>query len=552
MLHASLAGQLPDFDLPQIISLLEYSRMSGHLKIMTPDQRGLLQFDDGRVNYAEGGGATGELAAYLMLSWTEGNFIFTRGTGGRPSQPIRSNQSLVLEAMRLMDECRKTDGAFAASETVAWPSEDVHAQLILSHLDRPAHVDQIAAACSLTALEVYYHLDRLERAGAVARRQRGASDILPITRTAPRGEQPARILVVDDSPLMQKVLRVLYESDPLLTVVGTAANGWEALDLLPRLKPDLVSLDLYMPGLDGLSTLRHIMLGHPTPTVIVTSANPEALDLTFESILRFGAIDFITKPSRSRGDLAGQTASILQRARKAARVNLRGLRMVQPPAPEPAVRAERGHCRGVLVASSGTGGCLSYLQFLPSLPPDLPYAVVGGLPFSDEFLRAFVTYLRKIAPFDIEVAEPGTQMQSGVCYLVGLDHEVRLLDGPFGPVLDIREATGPPKLTPLMMDVARLFGPRSVGLVLSGEGEEALPGIAVIHAEGGITLAQLPASCVDPEQPERAIDAGVVDRVVLPSHISGSLTELLMTRHRRATSEAVEEDVVSLWPERRG
>lgn len=540
MIYPSLAGQLRDFELPQVISILEYSRMTGTLRITGPDGRGSLVFEEGAMVGAEAGTARGELAVVLLLSWTEGSFSFTRGGSTSERQPLRSNQSMVLEAARLLDESRSGQATFAPTQRPGAEELKNGTRRVFASLSGPASVIQVAASCGLTPLEAYFHLEELERLGAVSRCE-GA---------APAGEKRTRILVVDDSPLMQKVLARLYESDPSLVVAGTASNGSEALDKLRELKPDLVSLDLYMPVMDGVTTLKHIMLSQPTPTVVVTAANPEALDLTFESILRFGAIDFITKPSKSRGDLAGQTASILRRAKKAARANLRGLRMVQPPPPVSNDHAGRGPCHGVIVATAGTGGCLSYLQFLTSLPHDLPFAVVGFLPLTDEFLRAFVSYVGSCAPFDVELAADGAPLEGGVCYLASPETTVRLVPGVRGPLLSVvhgSEGT----VSPAMADAADLFGPRAAGLVLSGEGDEALAGLAAIRAASGITLAQLPASCVDPEQPERAIAARLVDRVVLPSHISGSLSQLLMTRQRESAAVAAhEEEVVSAWPER--
>jgi two-component system chemotaxis response regulator CheB len=403
---------------------------------------------------------------------------------------------------------------------------------------------QLADASDLSRLEAYYHLELLEEQGLVKKVDLSA-DTLPVTTDA-----RLRVLIIDDSNLMQKALTRLYESDPGISVVGTAANGQEGLAALARLKPDVVSLDLYMPVMDGVTALKHIMLSQPTPTVVVTAANPEALDLTFESILRFGAIDFITKPSRSRGNIEAQTASILTRLKKAAKVNLRGLRMVQPPPAKPGEKASRGRCQGVIIAAAGTGACLSYMQVLTSLPADLPLAVIGALPFPDDFLRAFVSFLRESATFSVETAEDGKPLESGVCYLAGMEQNVRIVPSDSGPILTVVPKSGFLSVSTLMASAARIFSHRSVGLVLSGGGDDVIEGLAAIRAAGGITLAQLPASCVDPEQPELAIQSGLVDRTVLPNHLSGSLSQLLMSRLMKSTSETTNvEEMVKTCPE---
>ncbi len=526
-----LAGQMPDFDIPQIVSMLEYGRMSGCLRVVTPQGRGLLFFNNGQLVTAETGDIRGELAAMVILNWQEGSFGFLKSLPLDHLPDItRSNQSLLLEAMRIIDESRACHSVFHGLRAAREGTVCEGARKVLSLLTRPMGLKQIACVAGITPLEVFYHIERLEEAGLV-RRIDPCAETLPVA-----SDERIRVLIIDDSSLMQKALARLYETDPGIAVAGTAANGQEGLEMLSRLKPDVVSLDLYMPVMDGVTTLKHIMLSQPTPTVVVTSASPEALDLTFESILRFGAIDFITKPSRSRGDIDEQTQSILTRIRKAAHVNLRGLRMVQPPAESPRERAQRGPCQGLIVASAGTGGCLSYMQLLTSLPSDLPFALVGILPFPADFLRALVSYLDKSATFTVEVAEDGKSLESGVCYLAGYGQMIQIIPSEDGPVLSILPHTGFRSVSMLMAGAARVFGSRSVGLVLSGSGDEVIDGLGAIRAEGGVTLAQLPASCVDPEQPELAIASGLVDRTVLPNHISGSLSQLLMSRSMKAAS----------------
>jgi two-component system chemotaxis response regulator CheB len=548
--QASLAGQLRDFEVPQVVSLLEYARMTGTLEIAAPAGAGRLFFQQGQLAGAEAGEERGELAAYVLVSRSEGVFKFTREAVVEPQEPMRSNQSLVLEAARLLDESSNSSVSFARVVSGAPDQVRNGTRRVFRALDGTSSVGAVASALGCSPLEALYHLEKLERLGAVARCSGPEAPTGGAFAVATGTGRRIRVLVVDDSALMQKVLVRLYESDPGFEVVGTAANGTEALELLVSLRPDLVSLDLFMPVMDGPATLKRIMMTQPTPTVVVTSASPEALELTFESILRYGAIDFITKPSRSRGDLDEQTRLILSRARKAARADLRGLRMVQPPVEPPRVRAGRVPCQGVVVAAAGTGGGLSMMQLLTGLPADLPCAVIGTLPLPDDFLGAFVSFMRKSAPFDVEVAEDGARVQGGVCYLGGSDRDVRLVQNPTGVSLSVT-APGPfSSVGPLMMDAARFYGSRSAAIVLSGEGDGALVGLATIRAEGGITLAQLPTTCVDPEQSERAIAAGLVDRVVLASHLSGSLSQLHLSRSRQGVTKTPPEEVCAPWPER--
>jgi chemotaxis response regulator CheB len=190
------------------------------------------------------------------------------------------------------------------------------------------------------------------------------------------------------------------------------------------------------------------------------------------------------------------------------------------------------------------------MQLLTGLPADLPCAIVGFVPLPDEFLGAFVSFMRKTAPFDVELAEDGALIQGGVCYVAGSDRDVRLVGEESHARLSVAPSGPLSSSGAVMMDAARLFGSRSAAIVLSGEGDGALVGLATIRAEGGITLAQLPTTCVDPEQSEKAIAAGLVDRVVLASHLSGSLSQLHLSRSRHGASKASPEEVAEPWLER--
>ncbi len=536
----SLSGQLADFDLPQIISVLEVGRVSGRLQANSPEGDGALFFFQGEIVAAEAGLFSGELAAFLVLSWNIGTFDFSRDTIERDRQIHRSNQGLCLEGMRLID-VSISDGAIYSPLAGTGVNRLADEQeRVLAATDGKSNLKQIAAACGWPELAVCYFLEQLERAEVVTRQAPGT----PVETV----EEPRlRVLLVDDSKLMQKVLRRAYESDPGIKVVGVAENGEQALRMLHELKPDVVSLDLYMPVMDGVTALKRIMLSQPTPTVIVTSANPEDLDLTFESILRFGAIDFITKPTKSRGALDMQTGNMVERLYKAARVNLRGLRMVQPPPAAARKHAFRGECRGLIAAIAGTGGCLSFMQLVTALPTDLPFAMVGVLRFPESFLKAFVAYLNKCAPFDVQLANDGAPVLGGMCYLASEANYVRLEESAQGPVLRVKPRRDEVGLSDLFLDVGRIFKERGVGLILSGNREESLSGLASIRATNGITMAQLPESCVDPELPQRAIELELIDRVVLLPQISNDLSQTLMTRLRRAESGAESPERAKLW-----
>ena len=545
-MHPTLAGQLADFDLAQLIMVLEAAQTTGVLEITSPYGKGYVGFEMGQIVLAEAGTVHGGLAAYYMLSWDEREFSFAKGSEIGKRNTERSSQGLCLEAMRLIDESRDDRITFNRLDGVDPEKLTPAGRRIISLLGKSGVTGSVSKAGGLSRLEAYYHLEELERFGAVSRADPANQQDSPVAPQREKDKQ-IRVLVVDDSLFMQKVLKRTYKLAPDILVVGTASNGKEALELLPKLKPDLISLDLYMPVMDGVTTLKRIMLSQPTPTVVVTSARAEDLEKGFEAILRFGAIDFITKPSQMHGSMDEQAENIVSRLRKAARVNLRGIRMYHPPV-RARQQAVRGKAQGAIIALGGTGGCLSYMQFLTSLPIDLPFAVIGLLRFPESFLRAFVSYLKTCATFDVELASDGAPIESGVCYLAGAGEPPRIEETASGPILRVDELQYADH-SGLFMGAAATFGEKAIGLLLSGEGEEGFPGIAAIKEAGGITLAQLPDSCVDPEQTQRAIERGLIDRVVRLSHISNDLSQIMMTRLRQSIARPVQAaESEAPWP----
>ena len=183
--------------------------------------------------------------------------------------------------------------------------------------------------------------------------------------------EPLRILVVDDSRMIRRAICDIIGSDKNKKVVGEAANGKEALDLLDELHPDVITLDINMPVMDGLTTLKHIMIRRPTPTVMISALTQEGASETFDS-LKYGAIDFLPKPSKVRGgDLKSQQAEILRKIDLAASVQIKSVRYLRRPAmDEKQVVADKGEYRCMVAFGASEGGYGALLNVIPRLQPD--------------------------------------------------------------------------------------------------------------------------------------------------------------------------------------
>jgi two-component system, chemotaxis family, protein-glutamate methylesterase/glutaminase len=534
-----LSGRLEDFLLPQVIALLESVQASGHLETSCAGGGGQIDFRHGQIVGAQLGGLSGEVAAFSILSWSSGEFRFRRNGAEPAGNMSRSNQALCLEAMRLLDESKNPGLRFAqAAEAAPRSLTEPLPRVLLAIQSGSGLIKDIAETCRMSTLEAYYYAERLEELRTVRR----LADGQPSSAETDAAADSVRVLVVDDSELMRRTLTRLFESDPGFRVVGAAASGQEALDMLPVLRPDVITLDLHMPEMDGVMTLKRIMLTDPTPTVIMTASSPDALDQAFETILRFGAIDFITKPSRSRGEMEEQVRYILRRLRNAARVNLRGIRLFQPRPSPASLRARPGDGRALVLAVGGTGACLSFMQLLSDLPADLPFGVLGLLPFPDEFLRAFVAYMYKYSAFEPRVAADGAQLMSGVCYLTSRTQPWRIVREGGRAVLRDTGARGLCDPNLLLYDASQVFRERTVGLVLSCESRDLVSGLSAVRASGGMTMAQLPETCVDPEGPAEALKLGLVDKVTVLNRISSDLSQFFMDRQRRTRRHADAKD----------
>ena len=233
-------------------------------------------------------------------------------------------------------------------------------------------------------------------------------------------QKPIRLLIVDDSRLIRAAVRRLFEADGQVQVVGEAANGREALDLLPPLKPDVITLDINMPEMDGLSTLKHIMIKHPTPTVMFSALTREGATETFDA-LRFGAIDFMPKPSQSKGDdIAEQERLILQKVKIAAGVEIGAVRMLRTVAPENTGRPlpTRSTPRALSFSAHRKAAMAPFLKLFHSCHPICRLAYMVILYATPAHVDAFADYLNAnsaiaVQRLDRRPPDPGRHLLSG-------------------------------------------------------------------------------------------------------------------------------------------
>lgn len=344
-----------------------------------------------------------------------------------------------------------------------------------------------------------------------------------------------RVVVVDDSAFMRKAIGTMLENDPEITVVGTAKNGQEGLELVRQLDPDVVTLDIEMPVMDGLTTLRHIMMEMPRPVLMISSLTVEGAEATLKA-LDAGAVDFIPKKlSRVsleiiniEKDLQAKVKAVAKRPRTARALRPRSA----PPIVAPSwSTAARSSLRTVVAVGVSTGGPPAVQSILSQLPADFPATILIAQHMPQAFTGAFAKRLNSLSPLDITEAQDGDPMAPGKVYVAPGGSHLRVRRDGMRYVVEVSaepaESLYKPSANELIASVAEHLGPRAVGLMLTGMGSDGLEGSKKLKSAGGRILAQSDATCVVYGMPKAVVDAGLADQVVDLADIPSALMAAL-------------------------
>jgi two-component system chemotaxis response regulator CheB len=327
-----------------------------------------------------------------------------------------------------------------------------------------------------------------------------------------------RVLVVDDSPLMCKILTNIMNCDPQILVAAVANNGKEAVELVPRLKPDIITMDIDMPVMDGFEATKEIMASHPTPILIVSSTVfKTGMEKVFKAISH-GALDVIDK---SELELVGDKKSGEALIAKIKFLN--GVRVIHQPLTRSAdersvvdLKATRKKVSDKIVAIvASTGGPQALLEILKRLPEDFPCGIVIVQHISNGFLAGLVGWLAKECKIKIKIGEDSEEIRSGVAYIAPDNFQMRVADG--GKIrLSNEPAFGGhrPSGDVLLESVARAYGKGGVAAILTGMGRDGAMGMKAVKQLHGKTLAQNEKSCVVFGMPQAAVEMNVIDKVL--------------------------------------
>lgn len=336
-----------------------------------------------------------------------------------------------------------------------------------------------------------------------------------------------KVLVVDDATFMTKAISDLLESDSEIEVIGVARNGLEGLKKIKELRPDVITLDIDMPVMDGLQAIRHIMIEAPVPIVVLSSLFSDG-SITFEA-LRLGVVDFVAKPSGAiSSDIHIAKQQIVDRIKLATAVNFQNIRRVRVRRQRRAAEQDTARTLAALIViGTSLTGPNSFIRLMTRLESALPAAAVILLEISPKILPAFAEKFNEFASWRIAVAEHGAVLEQGVCYIQSNLLSLTVEANENGrPCFRIGEPTDRP-LDTLFSSAADLLHEKTVGVLLTGYGDDGSEGFARIQEKGGKTVAQSVESCVYPNLTDTAIRRTKVDLVVDEARLAEAIGSLI-------------------------
>jgi two-component system, chemotaxis family, protein-glutamate methylesterase/glutaminase len=347
-------------------------------------------------------------------------------------------------------------------------------------------------------------------------------------------QERIRVLIVDDSALVRQTLSQVLSTDPAIEVIATASDPFVAAERISEQMPDVITLDIEMPRMDGLTFLRKIMAQHPIPVVVCSSLAEEGAQTTLKA-LEYGAVEIIAKPRLGSKQFLEESRVLLcQAVRAAAAARLRAT--APSHVVEPKLTADAILTRGtsamlettekVVVIGASTGGTEALRSLLEAMPLDAPgIVIVQHMP--EMFTRAFAQRLDSLCRISVKEAEPNDTVLRGRALIAPGNHHALLKRSGARYYVDIKD--GPlvsrhrPSVDVLFRSAARYAGPNAVAAILTGMGDDGASGMLEMKLAGAVTIAQDEATSVVFGMPNEAIKRGAVDMILPLPQIAGSL-----------------------------
>jgi two-component system chemotaxis response regulator CheB len=340
------------------------------------------------------------------------------------------------------------------------------------------------------------------------------------------------VLIADDSSFMRAALTHILRADSSIEIVGTAGDGVEAVALACALRPDVVLLDVDMPRMGGMAALRRIMQECPIPVVMISGFDLKHADLTARSLMS-GAVDAITKPSGCISyDIANIRQEIVAKVKAAATVDPSKVARAVPARSVPLRFEGDGAQRSIVVVGASTGGPRAILAVLSQLPRNFPAAILVVQHMGVELLAHFAKHLKDHTALDVSVAHDGDTIGPGQAAVLLGGFRVAMASVDATTVrLQLRRTSvrgiDTPSIDEAMQAAAQAWGPRALGVLLTGTGSDGARGMQAIKDAGGATIAEDASTCLAFGMPKRAIEIGAVDVVVPVDRVAAAIMAML-------------------------
>ena len=342
-----------------------------------------------------------------------------------------------------------------------------------------------------------------------------------------------RVLIIDDSALMRALLSSLLSEDPEIEVVDAAPDPLVAREMIKAHNPDVVTLDVEMPRMDGLTFLRKIMTLRPMPVVMISTLTQAGAEVTLEA-LEIGAVDFVAKPTNAVGPAMTALAGELRaKVKAAARTRVRA-RPVQPAPRQPMRQRLERHTGKILMIGASTGGVEALKTLLMDLPPDCPPTLVTQH-MPERFTAAFASRLNRECPVAVSEATDRQRIEPGCVYIApGGAHHLELAREGTAFVCRLTDAEPMsghrPSVDVLFRSGARVAGSQVIGVILTGMGKDGAEGLLELRKAGARTLGQDEATSLIYGMPRVAFERGAVERQFPPTELAGAIVERCSAR----------------------
>lgn len=353
-----------------------------------------------------------------------------------------------------------------------------------------------------------------------------------------------RVLVVDDSAFMRKIITDILAGSPEIEVIGKARNGQEAIEKVTMLRPDVVTMDIEMPGLDGLHALGYIMSECPTPVIMLSGAESNQADVTMTAF-QYGAVDFILKPSGNISlDMLKIKEEIVKKVKAASSVQVHKLGFIEEEKKSDIIKvkslkgknesAKKSIFHKIIVIGSSTGGPRALQQVIPLLPSNLhaPVLVVQHMPAG--FTKSLAERLNSQSMIKVIEASEGDILESGTVYIAPGDYHMTIkqqkINGDIKDVIALTKGEKVqgvrPSVDVLLNSVTPIFGQNSLGVILTGMGSDGTDGIRKLKLAGGKVMAEDESTCVVYGMPRSVIEQKLADYILPIGKIAENIAQI--------------------------